>query len=163
MQANLTEMPQRLFVGMRIQTTLAAQQTLALWQRFKPRVKEISHRADANFYSLQLYDAALSFTEFSSHTAFEKWAAVEVTQVVNLPEGMELLTVPAGTYAVFVHHEPAHTFPQTSQYIFGTWLPQSAYELDQRPHFEVMTPQYQPQDEQAQEEIWVPVRLKARQ
>lgn len=161
MEPNIIELSEKLFVGIRIQTSLAANETLALWQRFKPLVKAIPHRANPDFYSVEIYDKTLDFiTHFSPTTRFEKWAAVEVTQVENIPEKMESLVIPGGLYAVFVHHGPAHTYPQTARNFFGSWLPDSAYQLDDRPHFEVMTPQYQPNDPNAQEAIWVPVKTR---
>jgi len=158
---DIIQLSERKLVGMRIQTSLAANQTFALWRQFKPRVNTIQHRANSNFYSIERYDADIDFKHFSPTTLFEKWAAVEVTQFENIPEEMEPLLIPNGTYAVFIHHGPAHTYPQTAQYIFGTWLPHSNYELDHRPHLEIMTPEYLPNDVNAEEEIWIPVRMKA--
>ncbi|RYE38364.1 MAG: GyrI-like domain-containing protein, partial [Sphingobacteriales bacterium] len=44
--------------------------------------------------------------------------------------------------------------------IFTEWLPNSAYELDDRPHFELLGSKYKNDDAESEEEIFVPVRLK---
>lgn len=44
------------------------------------------------------------------------------------------------------------------RYIFGTWLPASGYVLDDRPHFEVLGPGYRPDDPEAEEDIFIPIR-----
>jgi AraC family transcriptional regulator len=64
-------------------------------------------------------------------------------------------------YAVFTHRGPASTFARTAGYIYGVWLPASDYMLDARPHLAVMGPDYDPQDPEAEEEVWVPVRAQA--
>lgn len=157
-EPKIIELTEKTLVGMRIRTSLSEDQTIALWRQFKPRVQDIQQRANPNFYSVEIFDTLIDFKNFSPTTLFEKWAAVEVSQIESIPKGMEALILPGGTYAVFIHHGPAHTYPQTAQYIFGTWLPNSDYELDQRPHFEIMTSQYLPHDPNAEEEIWIPVR-----
>lgn len=149
--------PEKYLIGLYIQTTLAENKTRQLWQSFKPRVKEIEEVIPNAYYSVQIFSHQGPFT---TQTPFEKWAAVEVKQPVNPPEGMEVLTIPEGVYAVFTHKGLPSDFPKTSQYIFGTWLPKSDYELDSRPHFEIMDENYSPNDPEAEEEVWVPVRKK---
>lgn len=144
-------------VGLRIQTSLANNQTPALFRLFMPRRREPETRLNAYIFSVQVYDADMDFRSFTPTTIFEKWAAVEVAAFGELPEGMEALTIPAGLYVVFLYKGLPQDFPQTAQYIFGTWLPQSEYTLDNRPHFEIMGPAYRPDDPAAEEEVWIPI------
>lgn len=72
---------------------------------------------------------------------------------------MEVFTLPEGKYAVFIHKGPASTFMQTLTYIYETWLPESPYVIDDRPHFERLQEGYHPADAEAEEEVWVPIRL----
>ncbi|MDP4819728.1 MAG: GyrI-like domain-containing protein [Saprospiraceae bacterium] len=44
------------------------------------------------------------------------------------------------------------------QFIFGTWLPNSDYILDDRPHFEVLEERYTNDDPNSEEEIWIPIK-----
>ena len=157
----IIDAPERLFVGMRITTCHAENRTFELWRGFKPRVREIAARLDANFISVQIFAAGQNFAEFTPQTIYEKWAAVEVDEPAEIPDGMELLTIPAGKYAVFVHRGLPQDFPKTNAFIHGVWMPASPFRLDARPHFEVMAPDYRADDPDAQEAVWVPVRFVA--
>ena len=44
------------------------------------------------------------------------------------------------------------------KHIFGRWLPQSEYELDDREHFELLPEGYSPVDPEAEEEVWIPIK-----
>lgn len=39
-------------------------------------------------------------------------------------------------------------------------IPSSAYEVDQRPHVEILTEKYKHNDPNSEEEIWIPVKPK---
>ncbi|MGK2861531.1 MAG: GyrI-like domain-containing protein [Chitinophagaceae bacterium] len=45
-------------------------------------------------------------------------------------------------------------------YIFNTWLPPSGYDLDNRPHFEILGEKYKNDDPLSEEEIWIPIKQK---
>ncbi len=146
-------------IGMYAEMSLAEDQTADLWRRFMPRRKEIEQSLSSDVYDIQVYPPGFRMDQFTPQTRFTKWVAVEVASWKHLPEGMEQLTLPGGIYAVFVHRGPAHTFPRTAQYIFGEWLPASGYELDDRPHFNLLSEDYLGLDHpDSEEEVWVPVR-----
>ncbi|MEP7234441.1 MAG: GyrI-like domain-containing protein, partial [Ignavibacteriota bacterium] len=46
----------------------------------------------------------------------------------------------------------------TFQYILRTWVPNSNYELDDRPHFEILGEKYKKDDPSSEEEIWIPIK-----
>ena len=71
---------------------------------------------------------------------------------------MQTLVAPAGLYAVFIHRGPPSEGPKTYQHIFGVWLPQSGYVLDERPHFAVMGAKYKHDAADSEEELWIPVK-----
>jgi AraC family transcriptional regulator len=58
-----------------------------------------------------------------------------------VPAEMEKFVLPGGLYAVF-YHKGIYTDTDIFQYIFGTWLTASEYELDKRPHFEILGCKY---------------------
>ena len=99
------------------------------------------------------------FNDFNPDTEFEKWAAVEVTDLNSIPAGMESFILKAGLYAVFLH-KGSGTDNSTHQYIYSTWLPNSDYIMDDRPHFEILGEKYRNDDPGSEEEIWIPIRLK---
>jgi AraC family transcriptional regulator len=71
---------------------------------------------------------------------------------------METLNSPRGLYAVFQYKGAASKGAETYQYIYGTWLPESDFLLDNRPHFAVMGEKYKNEDPDSEEEMWIPVK-----
>lgn len=141
--------------------SMADNRTAELWRSFMPLRKNISNAIGTDLISMQVYPAAYSFSNFDINAPFDKWAAVEVSDFDVVHDGIETFTIPAGEYAVFIYKgNPIHAAP-FFQYIFGTWLPASEYELDARPHFEVIGEKYKNNDESSEEEIWIPIKLKS--
>jgi AraC family transcriptional regulator len=54
--------------------------------------------------------------------SFVKWAAVEVSQFEQIPEGMECFELPGGLYAVFFY-KGSSTDNSIFKMIFNEWLP----------------------------------------
>jgi AraC family transcriptional regulator len=152
-----TLLPQTL-VGHCLAMRFAHDRTAELWYGFRKALQPAVNARPTRFFSVNVYGPAF---DFGPATPFEKWAAVEMAGVQNLPEGMETFILPGGLYAVFRHRGPASEGPRVFGYIFGTWLPASGYALDDRPHFEVLSPDYRPDDPEAEEEIFIPVRPNA--
>lgn len=144
-------------VGKRLTMCFAHDRTFELWRHFMVDRNAIPNPVSTDRLSVNVYGAAF---DFDAETPFEKWAAVEVADVKHLPEGMEAFTLPGGLYAVFRHRGPAREGAATFGTIFGTWLPASAYSLDNRPHFEVLGATYKPDDPAAEEDIYIPIRPK---
>lgn len=159
-EPKIVEIEERKLVGKRVKTTLSENKTFELWQSFKPRVNEIEERSDTNFYSVQIFEKGLNLEQLTPQTEFEKWAAVQVKNSDNVHDEMEVLTIPYGKYAVFIHQGTPQQFAKTSAFIYGDWLPNSEFELDERPHFEIMTADYRLIDPNAEEEIWIPIKKK---
>ena len=137
--------------------SLADNRTGELWRQFLPRRREIQRYTGSAMYSVEVYDDQY-FTPFDPANRFDKWAAVEVTEFVAIPGGLEPITLPGGLYAVFLHQGSASAGRETYRYIFGTWLPESDYALDDRPHFAVMGEKYRNEGPDSEEEIWIPVK-----
>jgi AraC family transcriptional regulator len=72
---------------------------------------------------------------------------------------METFTLTGGLYAVF-DYKGSSNDPGIFQYIFGIWIPESNYLLDDRPHFEVLGEKYKNADPNSEEEIWIPIQQK---
>lgn len=153
---NITE---KKLIGKTIQMSLTNNQTGELWKSFMSGIKEIKNNIGSELYSIAVYNQ-LYFNNFSPGATFEKWAAIEVADFKTIPEGMETITLKDGLYAVFLYKGAASAASGTFQYIFETWLPGSAYVLDDRPHFEVMGAKYKNEDPDSEEELWIPIRLK---
>lgn len=147
-------------VGSRMTMTLSDNKTTELWRAFMRRRDDIKNRLGTDLYSVQVYGAPDDLHRFNQHTSFERWAAVEVADLAEVPEGMEAYPLEGGLYAVFLYRGTPATFHETWQYIFLTWLPQSAYDLDNRAHFEVLGDKYKHNDPESEEEIWIPIKPK---
>ncbi len=153
-------LPEKKLIGKRLFMTMAENKTFELWRTFMPHRKEIINVVSADLISMQVYDQSFDFQHFDIHLPFDKWAAIEVTDFNMIPEGMEPYTLPSGLYAVFIHKGPATEGERTFRYIFETWIPQSLYLIDTRPHFEILGEKYKHDDPASEEEVWIPIRLK---
>ena len=129
-----------------------------LWKSFLPLHKEISNKLTNELISMAIYQPS-HFADFKPTNEFEKWAAVEVGNFDNVPKEMETFIIKAGLYAVF-NYKGLHTDNAVYQYIFGTWLPASDYNLDDRAHFEILGEKYKNNDPESEEEIWIPIKSK---
>lgn len=158
MNPEIKAIPAKTLVGKRLQMSLLENRTAALWGSFMPLRNEIRNRVSSHLLSLQNYDPSY-FVNFDPSRQFEKWAAVEVSSIEAIPEGLESLILPGGMYAVF-HYKGMSNDPKIFQDIFTKWLPQSGYALDDRPHFEVLGAKYKNNDPSSEEEIWIPIKRK---
>jgi len=153
-------LPKKKLVGMQRKMTFASvpQETVALWKQFMPLHKSIVNRVDANFYSVQVYDSLLEMNKIKGSDSFTKWALVEVVDYNDIPESMEKFDLEEGLYAVFLHKGLGSEFVKIMTYIFGEWLPNSGYELDHRPHFELLGDKYKNNHPDSEEEVWIPIK-----
>jgi AraC family transcriptional regulator len=144
-------------IGKRLSMSFANNRTSELWRSFMPHRKEITNAVGTNLFSLQHYANVNPFKDFNPETTFEKWAAIEVGDFRNIPDGMETLVLEGGLYAVFDYKGNS---PEIFQYIFQDWLPNSEYKLGDRPHFEILGEKYKNNDPDSEEEIWIPIQKK---
>jgi AraC family transcriptional regulator len=158
MEPKIIEIKSKKLVGAKIMNSLSEDKTGILWQRFMPQRKMIKNRVNSDYWSVQNYNN-FDPSSFTEETEFEKWAAVEVSEYAELPEGLETFDLLGGRYAVFVFHGLASEFPKALRYIFESWLPASNHQLDDRPHFEIMGSKYYgPTDANSEEEVWIPIK-----
>lgn len=156
MLPRIEQLLEKKLVGKHMSMSLAQNKTAELWKRFMPKVKEISNSVSNDLISMQVYPEAY-FKTFNPMTEFEKWAVIEVSKFEDAPIDMENFILPAGLYAVF-DYKGSSNDPSIFQYIFGTWLPNSEYTIDQRPHFERLGDKYKNNESSSEEEIWIPIR-----
>ncbi|HEU4789135.1 MAG TPA: GyrI-like domain-containing protein [Flavobacterium sp.] len=143
-------------IGKRLQMSLANNKTHELWQTFMPRRAEIQNPISADLFAVQVYEPTY-FEAFAPNAVFEKWATLEVSDFDNIPAEMESFTLSDGLYAVF--ELKGHDIV-IFDYIFRTWIPNSKYNLDNRPHFEILGAKYKKDDPNSEEEIWIPIKGK---
>jgi AraC family transcriptional regulator len=158
MKPRIENLKEKKLVGKRLTMSLADNKTGELWKSFMPGRKEITNNLTNDFISMAVYKPT-HFTDFKPTNEFEKWATVEVSAFDNIPDNMEKFILPGGLYAVFYYKGSSNDM-SIFQYIFGTWLPNSDYLLDDRPHFELLGEKYKNADPNSEEEIWIPIRHK---
>lgn len=147
-------------VGKKVVMSFADNKTDQLWQGFMPHRKSISDRINNDLICMQIYDSPLQLDNFEPAASFQKWALAEVADYANVPDEMETFDLPGGLYAIFDYKGRAADFAPTFRYILGEWLPQSGYEIGNRPHFEVLGARYKNNDPESEEEICIPVKPK---
>lgn len=158
MERRIEILTEKKLIGKHITMSFVENKTFQLWSSFMPERQEIRNSIDSNLYSLEIFSVGY-FNGFDAKKTFEKWAAIEVSDFDEIPSGMDSLIIPDGLYAVFVHIGPAVEGDKTYRYIFTEWLPASEYCVDDRPHFAVMSENYQ-RDNPNSEEIWIPIKNK---
>lgn len=144
-------------IGKSAQMSLLQNTTPLLWKNFMQERKSIQNTIGNHLYSLQVYDK-MYFTDFNPQTKFTKYALTEVSDFESIPKNMECFTLKSGLYVVFRYKGLPQNFAEAFQFIFHEWLPNSEYELDHRPHFEVLGEKYNPTSEESEEEIWIPIK-----
>jgi AraC family transcriptional regulator len=161
MYLRIETIQEKKLIGKRLIMSFSNDKTRELWQSFMPRRKEILNNFSSDLLSLQIYNESF-FDNFNPNTEFEKWALSEVPDFDNIPENMKAFTLQEGLYAVFIHKNATSTPEETFGYIYKTWIPNSKYELDNRPHFEVLGEKYKSNDVSSEEEIWIPIKMARR-
>lgn len=156
MKPRIETINKKLLVGKRLTMSFAEYNVADLWKSFIPRRKEITNNISTDLISLVVYPPT-HFANFSPTNKFDRWATVEVSSLNNVPREMETFTLDGGLYAVF-NYKGLNTDNSIYQYIFSVWLPSSEYNLDHRPHFEVLGVRYKNNDPTSEEEIWIPIK-----
>ena len=156
LQPKIVTQPSRTFVG--VQTDFYgvdseknnfADKLPALWDNFLPRMNQIQARSDNHSCGI-----------IQTHTDTDLltyYAACEVASSATMPEGMESLTVPAATYAVFTHKGLITRFNNTVNYIYSSWLLQSGYRHTYGPDIEIYGEAFIPDSENSVVYYAIPV------
>lgn len=156
MNAIIRNIEEKRLIGMSVSMSLTKNRTEELFKSFMPRRREIGKADMERVFDLRVYEASY-FDQFDPGTPFTKWALVEALKETSTPDGMQTFILPAGKYALF-HHTGRYTDTRIFQTIFTEWLPNSGHSLDNRPHFEIMTVGKGPNDPDAEQEIWIPIK-----
>lgn len=143
-------------IGISLSMSMVNNQTPTLWKSFMTRRQELNSTLTNDLISMQVYPADY-FTNFNPSKEFTKWACIEVDNTDFVPLGMSVFTIPAGDYAIF-HYKGMPGDAAIFQYIYSEWLPKSGYQLDNRPHFEVLGIKYKQGSPDSEEDIWIPIR-----
>jgi AraC family transcriptional regulator len=158
MTPRIVTVNEKKLIGKRLTMSFADYNVGELWRNFMPRRNEINNNLSSDLISMTVYKPT-HFFNFSPTNEFEKWATVEVSDFDNVPPEMETFTLAGGLYAVF-NYKGLNTDDTIFRYIYGEWIPSSDYDLDNRPHFEILGNKYKNSDPTSEEEIWIPIKRK---
>lgn len=158
MEPRIVVLKEKKLVGRRVKMSVSNNLTHELWANFMPHRKGIRNSVSAELISMQVY-AKGYFKSFDPTKKFEKWATVEVTDFNEVSGEMESFNLKGGLCAVF-DYKGSSSDSSIFQYIYNSWLPFSNYQLDDRPHFEVLGEKYKNNNPESEEEIWIPIIKK---
>jgi AraC family transcriptional regulator len=125
-----------------------------LWHRIMPRLAQIRNRTSPDLISLRNFNGIPVFGP-QANPNFTYWGGAEVLEA---NKGFEHLEIPAGTYAVF-HYKGLSSDSTIWRCIYSQWLPNSEWELDDRPHFERLGAQYKNEDPNSVEYVYIPIKI----
>lgn len=154
----IVDAPERKLVGQKIRMSLVNNRTPELWRSFMPRKMEIKNAIGKVLFSVQVNERLPDFKNFDPSVSFDKWAAVEVISLEQIPADMDSLILPAGRYAVFHYKGASSQGEKIFRYIYTEWLPASGFALDLRPQFEILGEKYKNDHPDSEEEIWIPIK-----
>lgn len=125
-----------------------------LWKQFSGRAKELPNREGHAMYGI-IYGRP---EEERSHPhELQYIAAVAVAEVGDIPDGMVARTIPAGTFAVFLHRGPIHKIAETCREIYRVWLPQSPWQHAQVADIELYDDRFCAEGKESEMEYWISV------
>lgn len=159
MEAKIVTFDCKLILGKKLEMSLANNLTPILWKSFIPQIPSIPNRITKELISVSVYPQDY-FQSFHPSRNFEKWAGVEVSLTNDTLIGLESLRIENGMYAEFLYQGLPKEAGVFYQNIFRNWLPNSKYQLDASPHFEVMGEKYKNEDPNSEELVYIPITLR---
>jgi AraC family transcriptional regulator len=102
--------------------TFAEDKTAQLWRSFSLAIKNIPNKKITLNIQFRFFPNTNLFKNFDPTTTFQKYAAVEADISENLSESLEVLTIPAGLYAIFTYIGKPSEAEKTFYYIYYQWL-----------------------------------------
>lgn len=156
----ICRLDEKKLVGMRFQTTLRKNALKEAWKRFNSRVEEIKNRTSCDArYGICEVSSDFDTLRFDENTESTHFIGTEVYSFDALPEGMSSKILNNGEYAVFTHKGKIDALKMTYDYIWGTWLLCSGFEIDTRDDFELYDGRFLGADNDLSEiDIYIPVK-----
>lgn len=159
-ESRLETLNETKLVGKKINMSFVNNKTIELWRSFSPRRNEIKNPLNSDLYSVEIYPDTIFFEKFDPTKEFEKWAAIAVRDFGTIPDRMDKLIIPDGQYVVFHYRGKPSEAQKTLRFIYGKWLPNSEYKIDNRPYFALMGEKYKGESPDSEEEFWIPIQKK---
>jgi AraC family transcriptional regulator len=127
----------------------------ALWEEFGRKAGSIPGRRGHAMYGV-IYERPRS--ERSHPDELQYIAGVAASSPVEVPAGMVARTIPATTFAIFLHKGPIQEIGRTVGEIYTQWLPASGYEHSRIADIELYDDRFCGGGPEAVMEYWISVR-----
>ncbi|MDT0557503.1 GyrI-like domain-containing protein [Ichthyenterobacterium sp. W332] len=154
----IEQVSKKVLVGHSVEMSLQENKTFELFSGFMPKRKQIVNAISEDIYEVMLYNNT-HFKAFSPKNTFTKWATLEVSNTDKIPNHINTLVIDEGLYAVFLYKGLPKDFGRLMRYILSEWLPQSNYQLDHRPHFNVLGEAYKRNHPDSEEKVYIPIKI----
>ncbi|WP_432666172.1 AraC family transcriptional regulator [Wukongibacter baidiensis] len=125
-----------------------------LWSEFIKRINEIKNRVELKT-TLGVCEYVPNMIDDSE---FSYIACVMADSLDEVPDDMVGQVVAKNKYAVFTHRGATEKLGDTYEYIHGTWLPKSGYELAPAHDFELYDERFNPSSEESEMDIYIPIK-----
>ena len=109
----------------------------ALWAEFLARLAEVGNKVGGNCFGIVQQTAENS-------DLLEYVAAIEVSTLKDIPNGMFSLIIEESTYAKFAHTGAVSHLDNTVNYIYSSWLLNACTKHSYGPDIEIYGEEYQP-------------------
>ena len=150
----ILELAERLMVGLEYIGKNEHGEIPALWAAFNRRGGEVQNRVAAG----QAIGLCGMVENPKVEGEFSYVAGYFVSRADDLPAGMVARKVPAGLYAVFTHEGDPEALGKSYEYIWGTWMPQAAYQPAGHHDYELYDERFDADSATWVLEIHIPVR-----
>lgn len=158
MDIQLIEMEEMCFVGFKGNTKSGFFIISRLWKKLYKEKNNINNRICSDFL-IGINDYSNTYNFEVGHPAFDYYAAVEVTQSEEVSSKLNVITIPAGKYAVFTYQgKSKDTIQPVLDYIYKEWFPQSSCQLNENVKIDFVRYGEKINEKgQNQIEVWIPI------
>jgi AraC family transcriptional regulator len=129
-----------------------------LWGSFPPRAAGIANRIGEDMFGI-IY--GLSEDQRTHPDELQYIAAVQVSEPGDIAKDMIAWTVPAASYAVFVHRGRIERLPDTVYDIYRRWLPASPYRHSEIADIERYGERFCGESDDSEMEYWISIEPRS--
>lgn len=147
-----------LLVGYKVNTKTGFSVIGKCWRNIHKNKVSITNRKDENFL-IGLNDYSENFSYENEQSAFNYYAAAEVTDLRRVPKGMETKELPESLYMVFTFRgKNQDSLQPVVDYIYKEWFPQSTCQLNENAKYDFAKyGEIIDKDGNSTIEYWVPI------
>ncbi|MCB9027101.1 MAG: effector binding domain-containing protein [Bdellovibrionaceae bacterium] len=127
-----------------------------LWDKFIPRMKEVKNRIDGE----TSFGVCYATKEMTKKDELSYMAALPVSIVEDVPEGMTAREVIGGEYVVVIHKGSIEKIGDTIDFAYGTWLPRSGYDPDDRADLELYDARFKAEADDSEFDFLIPIKKR---